>query len=144
VDIPTAIAKSWPYVMVAAPGIYAVVKDLLGRRAIARKAEADLMQMAQDAASGVIHTLREEADRLAHRLEQVEAELGDLRREHSRMILDKDARIALLEGEKRQLEARVAAYRRILAAHGLAEEPAAQHFEVAAGDKPPVTPAAVG
>ena len=84
-DIPTAIAKSWPYVMVAAPGVYAVVKDLLGRRAIARKAEADLMQMAQDAASGVIHTLREEADRLAHRLEQVEAELGDLRREHSRM-----------------------------------------------------------
>ncbi|MET3664853.1 hypothetical protein [Caulobacter sp. 1776] len=143
-DIPTAIAKAWPYVMVAAPGVYAVVKDLLGRRAIARKAEADLMQMAHDAASGVIHTLREEADRLAHRLEQVEAELGDLRREHSRMILDKDARIALLEGEKRQLEAKVAAYRRILAAQGLAEEPAAQHFEVAAGDKPVVTPAAVG
>jgi len=124
VDIPTAIAKSWPYVMVAAPGIYAVVKDLLGRRAIARKAEADLMQMAQDAASGVIHTLREEADRLAQRLEQVEAELGDLRREHSRMIQDTDARIAQLESEKRQLEARVSAYRRILAAHGLADEPA--------------------
>ncbi|WP_454717128.1 hypothetical protein [Caulobacter segnis] len=124
-DLPTAIAKAWPYVMVASPGIYAVIKDLLGRRAIARKAEADLMQMAQDAASGVIHTLREEADRLAQRLEQVEAELGDLRREHSRMISDKDARIALLESEKRQLEARVDVYRRILAAHGLADEPAA-------------------
>lgn len=143
-DIPTLIAKSWPYLVVAAPGIYAVVKDLLGRRAIARKAEADLMQMAQDAASGVIHTLREEAERLAQRLEQVEAELGDLRREHSRMILDKDARFALLEGEKRQLEAKVAAYRRILAAQGLAEEPASQHFEVSAGDKPVVIPAAVG
>jgi len=124
VDIPTAIAKSWPYVMVAAPGVYAVIKDLLGRRALARKAEADLMQMAQDAASGVIHTLREEADRLAQRLEQVEVELGDLRREHSRMIHDTDARIAQLESEKRQLEARVSAYRRILAAHGLADEPA--------------------
>jgi len=124
-DIPTVIAKSWPYLVVAAPGVYAVIKDLLGRRAIARKAEADLMQMAQDAASGVIHTLREEADRLAQRLEQVEAELSDLRREHSRMILDKDARIAQLEGEKRQLEARVSAYRRVLAAHGLADEPAA-------------------
>lgn len=124
-DIPTVIAKSWPYVVVASPGIYAVIKDLLGQRAMARKAEADLMQMAQDAASGVIHTLREEADRLAQRLEQVEAELGDLRREHSRMISDKDARIALLESEKRQLEARVDVYRRILAAHGLADEPAA-------------------
>nr|WP_295109987.1 hypothetical protein [uncultured Caulobacter sp.] len=124
-DIPTAIAKSWPYLVVAAPGIYAVIKDLLGRRAIARKAEADLMQMAQDAASGVINTLREEADRLVQRLEQVEAELGDLRREHSRMISDKDARIAELESEKRQLETKVGAYRRILAAHGLADEPAA-------------------
>lgn len=143
-DIPTLIAKSWPYLVVAAPGVYAVIKDLLGRRAIARKAEADLMQMAQDAASGVIHTLREEADRLAQRLEQVEAELSDLRREHSRMMLDKDARIALLEGEKRQLEAKVSAYRRILAANGLTEEPASQHFEVAAGDKPVVIPAAVG
>ncbi|WP_299016808.1 hypothetical protein [uncultured Caulobacter sp.] len=143
-DLPTVIAKTWPYVVVAAPGIYAVIKDLLGRRALARKAEADLMQMAQDAASGVIHTLREEAERLAQRLEQVEAELGDLRREHSRMILDKDARIALLEGEKRQLEAKVSAYRRVLAAHGLADEPSSQHFEVAAGDKPVVTPAAVG
>lgn len=121
-DIPTAIAKSWPYAVVAAPGVYAVIKDLLGQRAMARKAEADLMQMAQDAASGVIHTLREEAERLAQRLEQVEAELGDLRREHSRMISDKDARLAALEGEKRQLEARVAAYRRILAVHGLADE----------------------
>lgn len=124
-DLFMAVEKSWPYLVVAAPGIYAVVKDLLGRRAIARKAEADLMQMAQDAASGVIHTLREEADRLAQRLEQVEAELGDLRREHSRMIHDKDARIAQLESEKRQLEARVSAYRRVLAAHGLADEPAA-------------------
>ena len=143
-DLPTVVAKAWPYVVVASPGIYAVVKDLLGRRALAHRAEADLMQMAQDAASGVIQTLREEAERLAQRLEQLEVELGELRREHTRMILDKDARIALLEGEKRQLEARIAAYRRILAAHDLPDVPIAEHFEVAAGDRPVVTPAAVG
>lgn len=98
------------------------------------------MQMAQATAAGVIHTLREEAERLADRLGQVEQEVRALQREHTRMIADKDAKIALLEGEKRQLQALVETYRRALAAYGI-DEPALGHYEVS-GDPPILKPAA--
>ena len=113
-DLPALVEKMWPYALVAAPGILAAWKAWATQR-------SDLVKIAQDAAGAVIEQLRKEADRLAARLKQVEDELASLRREHAQMIAQKDAQIALLEGEKRQLTAKVEALQRVLAAHGWGE-----------------------
>lgn len=72
---------------------------------VTRKDRADLLAYAQAAAREMLAEHRIELDRLRGRLEEVEEELADLRREHVKMLSEKDAKITLLEGEKRGLEA---------------------------------------
>ena len=146
-DLFTAIEKSWPYLVVGAPGAYVVIKDLLGRREAERKAalnaeaaEADLMLKVQEAARQMVTMQADEVARLAVRLAHVEAELRDLQREHTRMISDKDAKITALEGEKRQLLAQIETYKRVLAAHKISDLTLG-HFQIT-GDPPSLTPAA--
>lgn len=113
-DLPALVEKMWPYVLVASPGLLAAWKAWATQR-------SDLVKIAQDAAGAVIQRLLEEVGRYADRLERVEQELADLRREHAQVIAQKDAQIALLEGEKRQLTAKVEALQRVIAAHGWPE-----------------------
>jgi hypothetical protein len=120
------LEKAWPFLIVGAPGLFAAWKAWTTQR-------SDLVKIAQDAAGAVIQSLRDEAVRLAKRLEQVESELDELRKEHAQMMANKDARITLLEGEQRQLQAQVEAYRRILASHDLPDPGRPAFFELQGG-----------
>lgn len=80
----------------------------------AQTSRTSLLQVAQDAVSSMIQSLRE-------RLEDIEGELASLRKEYADMQQAKDARITLLEGEKRQLEMQINAYRNILRRNNIPE-----------------------
>jgi transposase-like protein len=75
-----------------------------GREAGGRR-RADLIQIAQAAASSVISELREEADRLRERVSSLEGALRDMQRRLDRSadsLAAKDAEIALLRRRLRQ------------------------------------------
>ena len=139
-DLPAALAKAWPYLVVAAPGLWIWWKDLRGERQVKRKEHADLVQIAQNAAAKVIEDLSDEIGRMRGRIDELERELADLRKEHARVVADKDAKITLLEGEKRQLEAKVAAYERVLKAAGVPLPVAGETYWTVVGGE--VVPAA--
>lgn len=125
------LEQSWPFLVVGAPGLFAAWKAWTTQR-------NDLVKIAQEAAGSVIQSLRDEALRLSDRLAQVEDELDELRKEHAQMMANKDAQISLLEGEKRQLQAQVEAYRRILAAHDISDPARPAFFELKGGGLNPM------
>jgi hypothetical protein len=90
---------------------------------VTRKDRADLAAFAQTAARDMLAEHRTELDRLRGRLEEVEEELADLRREHIKMLSEKDAKIAFLEGENRQKDAIIGQYERLLTKHDIPHEP---------------------
>lgn len=148
-DLPTAIEKYWSHAAALAGGIYAAwtkSREIRDKRrtediaaATARHvARLDLTKLAQQAAAEVINTLREEVARLSGELDGVREELRDLQREHMRMLADKDAKIALLEGRNRQLEASIAAHRRMMLAAGMELPPEPAFFEIRDGELKPV------
>lgn len=70
-DLFTAIEKSWPYLVVGAPGACVVIKNLLGRDAAKRKAaldaeeaKASLMLKVQEVARRMVMMSVEEVARL--------------------------------------------------------------------------------
>jgi septal ring factor EnvC (AmiA/AmiB activator) len=141
VDLPTAIEKYWSHAAALAGGIYAAwtkSRELRDKRrtddiaaATARHvAKLDLTKLAQQAAADVINTLREEVERLSGELSEVRDALLALQREHIRMMADKDAKIALQEGRIRQLEASIAAHRRMMLAAGMELPPEPAYFEL--------------
>jgi septal ring factor EnvC (AmiA/AmiB activator) len=145
VDLPTAIEKYWSHAAALAGGIYAAwtkSRELRDKRrtddiaaATARHvAKLDLTKLAQQAAAEVINTLREEVARLSGELDDVRDELRDLQREHIKMMADKDAKIALQEGRIRQLEASIAAHRRLMLAAGMDLPPEPAFFEIRNGE----------
>lgn len=97
-DVGDLARTLWPFLVVAAPGLFAVWRQWTVGQQAHRKDRADLVKIAQEAAGAVIQSLRD-------RLDEVEAELAELRKEHVKMLSEKDAKITLLEGEKRGLEA---------------------------------------
>lgn len=144
-DLPTAIEKYWSHTLVVVGGIFTAWKasrEMRDRRrtddiaaATARHvAKLDLTKLAQQAAADVITTLREEVTRLSGELDEVRDDLRDLQREHLKMMADKDAKIALLEGRNRQLEASIAAHRRMMLAAGMDLPPEPAFFEIRNGE----------
>ena len=138
-DLPTAIEKYWSQTVVAAGGLWIAVKagaaaikwlvDTKERETAAaaaaavqeRKDKVDALKLVEEIYGELIGNLREEVDRLAQKLDEVRDEMR-------RMMIDKDAQISLLEGEKRRLQAKVDAYRRILISHGW-EDPEPMTFD---------------
>src|SRR6185369_16900067 len=114
------------------------------RRAAEAAKEAnrnELVQIATEAAGRVISDLSKEIDRLRKQLDEVEAEFAEFRKAHDSMILEKDAELALLRGQVRQLSATVDAYERLLTAHDIPHERPAQIFyEIRGGEVRPVDP----
>lgn len=114
--------------------------------------QANLIKIAQDVAGDLVKDLREEikranedrdelrreGDQLRRDLEGVKTELAEFRRKHDAMMADKDAELALLRGENRQLLAILESYRRLLEANGIDPPPMTQpFFRIPAGDTPP-------
>jgi len=119
VDAFQVLERMWPFLLVAAPGFFAVYKQWTTNRGAERRDRGDLIKIAQDAAGAVIKTQQDEIERLRERIEEVEEELADLRREHARQIAEKDAKILLLEGELRTAWSQVEAYERLLEANNI-------------------------
>jgi chromosome segregation ATPase len=138
------LREFWPYLIVATPGVFAVWRQWQAGRRADRKDRGDLVKIAQAAAGEVIETLRAETKRLSERVEELEGEIQDLRKEHSRMLADKDAKITLLEGELRQWKTTAEAYERLLEAHGIPHAKLSQTIWEAkgAGLVPQTSPAA--
>lgn len=109
------------------------------------KDRADLVKIAHEAAGALIKDLREEIERgnedrdqLRRRLEEVENELADFRRKHDAIMADKDAELAILRGENRQLRAMLDSHRRLLEANGISLPLLRDQFYfVPPGDAPP-------
>lgn len=118
----------WPFIIVAAPGFYAVWKSDRENKRADRKDKADLVKIAQEAAGAVIQSLRD-------RLDEVEAELAELRKEHTRMIADKDAKITLLEAELRRWKAIATSYERTLAQHDIPHPKPGQMLDEAKAER---------
>lgn len=134
------IGKYWGYLVVLAPGALALWRQWREQNRADRKDRSDLVKIAQDAARGVIEDLREDNDRLRARLGEIEDELEQLRQEHSRAMMDKDAKITLLEGEKQQLKAQIGALERLLAHHHIELPKQGElYWSVPAGTAPPPT-----
>lgn len=144
-DLPTAIEKYWSHAVLVVGGIFTAWKatrearekrqtDALAAAAARHAVKLDLTKLAQEAAADVITTLREEIARLSGELDQVRDEMRDLQREHLRMMADKDAKIALLEGRNRQLEASIAAHRRMMLAAGMDLPPEPAFFVLRGGE----------
>ncbi len=111
--------RAWPFLLVAGPGFFALYRQWATNRRADRRDRGDLIRIAQEAAGKVIEGQSEEIERLRQRIEEVEEELGELRRKHADQLAEKDAKILLLEGELRTAWAQVAAYERLLVAHDI-------------------------
>lgn len=136
-EIIAAIKAAWPYAIVAAPGVWALWKVWVEGKKASRKERADLIQIAQQAAAAVIKDLRDEADRLRERVEELEGEVTELRKEHADSIAAKDAELSLVRGHLRQAHATLEAYERLLTQHDIPhEKPTMPYWRVAAGDYP--------
>lgn len=113
------LERAWPFLLVAGPGFFALYRQWTTNRRADRRDRGDLIRIAQEAAGKVIEGQSEEIDRLRQRIEEVEEELGELRRKHADQLAEKDAKILLLEGELRTARSHVAAYERLLEANGI-------------------------
>jgi hypothetical protein len=105
---------------------------------VTRKDRTDLAAFAQAAARDMLDEHRKELDRLRGRLEGVEAELGDLRKEYVKMLADKDAEISMLRGALRQKEAEVTGLLHILDRHHIPRPvQGAEYWETRDGELQP-------
>lgn len=148
-DFPAAIEKYWTHATLAVGGFFAALKWLADQRAKKRTdavaaaaarqvAKLDLLKLAREAAADTIQTLREEVDHWTGEVDKLRAELRELQAEHIAMIADKDAEIALLRGRNRQLEASIAAHRRMMIAAGMDLPAETAFFELREGELKPI------
>ncbi|MBJ7410113.1 MAG: hypothetical protein JHD15_07065 [Phenylobacterium sp.] len=105
--------------IVGAPGVWAVATRWLDDQKVGRKERVDLVKLAEEVSAKAIQ-------RLQARVEALEAELTELRKEHAETVTAKDARIALLEqklelkeGELRQVRSTAESYDRLLTEKGI-------------------------
>lgn len=140
-DLPTAIEKYWAHAVAVVAAAWTAFKFRADQRAKQREvaaassaakavAQLDLAKLAQEEVSKVIHTLREEVDHWTGVVGELREELREVRREHASVIAQKDAQIALLEGERRQLIAKVEALQRVIIAHGWPEAKSFDALEI--------------
>lgn len=124
-------APSWVgYVVVGAPGAWAVVKLWLDGRKDRSQQRTDLIKLAQEVAADAIKSLQD-------RVEALEEELTELRKEHAQSIASKDAEIAMLRGELRQWQAIADTYERQLTDAGIPhEKPSQPIWRVPPGNAP--------
>jgi hypothetical protein len=135
VDVIHFAREAWPYLLVGAPGVWAVYKQWTARQDANRKDRGDLVKIAQDAAGAVIQDLRDEGDRLQKRVDSLEAELSAVRKEHSETVAAKDAKILMLEGQLRQALAAADAFDRLLTANDIPHSPPTRpYFELDGGE----------
>jgi hypothetical protein len=128
------IIRAWPFAAAAAPGVFAGWQVWRNARRDNRKDRADLVKIAQEAAGSVIADLREDNDRARAQLDDIRSDFDDFRKAHDLMIADKDAELAMLRGENRQLKAALESRERLLAANGIPYEPLTQAiWQVPAG-----------
>lgn len=146
-----AVQTFGPWVGAFLMGLLAWVKFWADARAIKGREEADLIKIAQDAASGVIRELREEANRqrdeaaelrdegaqLRRRVEELENEMSVMRAAHVQSLAAKDAEISMLRARERHWQTVADVYERLLEANAVPHEKPAQPFwRVPAGDYP--------
>lgn len=129
-DAAELLTKGWPFAVAAAPGAWAVYKTWRSGQKTTRRERVDLIKIAEEISAKAI-------ERLQARVEALEAELTELRKEHADTISAKDAELALLRGELRQAWALADAYERKLTEAGIPhEKPMQPLWRVPAGDKP--------
>lgn len=129
-DVADFLKAAWPYAIVAAPGLWAVWKQWNDGRKGRSKERVDLLKLAQEVAADAIKSLQD-------RVEALEEELTELRKEHAQSIASKDAEIALLRGEVRQWQALADAYERQLTEAGVPhEKPSQPIWRVPPGNYP--------
>ena len=135
VDFVGWVEKHWVHLSGGGAAVWAAAKWWSVSARAGRKDRADLVRIAQDAASQVIQDLRDENTRkgqqiadLERRQDALQNEMTDLRKGHIAMVEAKDARIVLLEAQVRQALATAAAYEKLLEEHGIPHEKPAQPF----------------
>lgn len=126
-----ALLKEWgPLVGGALAGALPWVKIWRDGRKARAVDEAALIKLAQQVAEDAIKSLRQ-------RVQELEDEVNELRREHAQSIAAKDAEIALLRGEVRQWQAIADTYERQLSEAGIPhEKPAQPIWRVPPGNAP--------
>ncbi len=147
-DLPTAIEKYWSHLVALATAAgWAITKrmdaqakrrtDAVAQAAAQQVAKLDLAKLVREETAEIIQRLREEVDHWTAEVDKLRTELRDVQGELSRMItagIDKDAEIALLRGRNRQLEASIAAHRRMMLRAGLDLPPEPAFFEIKDGE----------
>ena len=118
-DVIALLKNAWPFLLVAAPGLFALIKWVEGAQRGGRKDRADLIRIAQDAAAGVIGHLEREAAELRKRVDDLEGELNKLRKDHHEMMVSKDAKITFLEAEVQRWRSYAESYERTLEQNGI-------------------------
>lgn len=140
----SALQKAWPFLVAVAPGAFALWRFETARRRGLRTDRKDLIKIAHDAAAQVIEQLQAEIDRLRAQLDEVDRELSILRKDHAEMMAQKDARITMLEGEKRALEAQVHSLENLLVRSGVTPpKPGATYWEMKDGQLEAIAPPAI-
>jgi hypothetical protein len=129
VPIAQFLQAAWPYLIVLAPGAYALWRSFQGDRRQTRRQRADLIRIAQDAAASVIESLRQRVDDLEKELADLKDERLSMMHEHAQALATKDRQIALLEGHARQLQATIQSYDRLLTKHDIPHPAPALYWE---------------
>lgn len=134
-DFGAALTKLWPMITGVAIASWALVRTFLtGRRseaqekAAALKQKGELINIAQDAAKGVIKILNEENERLSNEVESLRREFKALQISTSAALMTKDTEILLLRGELRQALSFAGSYDRLLTEHGIPHEKPVKPF----------------
>lgn len=147
-DLPPAIEKYWSHALALAATVGGGVKwwvdarakqrtDAVAQAAARQVAKLDLAKLVREETAEIIQRLREEVDHWTGEVDKLRSELRGVQGELSRMIaagIDKDAEIALLKGRNRQLEASIAAHRRLMIANGLQPPAEPVFFELSDGE----------
>lgn len=124
------LGRYWPILVGLGAAALAIFDRWRSGRKEIRTQHADLVKIAQDAASGMIGELREELTGLRARLKEAEDEIDRLRarqiemlEQHTEALLRKDAEIAMLTARCRVLEQDAISTRDLMKRHGIEPPP---------------------
>lgn len=149
VDLPTAVEKYWGHAAGVAAAVGGLLKmwidarakkrtDAVAAAAARQVARLDLAKLVREETADIIQRLREEVDHWTAEVEKLRGEIHDIQRDNALTLAAKDAEITMLRGRNRQLEASIAAHRRMMAAAGLELPAEPAYFEIRDGALKPM------